>query len=201
MPGPVVCVQAAVMSDSSVMAVVPMDVRARFNTALTTEWLPDKSVGDCLYRGSRDCMTPRTFHAACDWRGATLTLIRADEGEASYVFGGYASTPWSSERGYFGCIDAFLFSVTSPHADGSMVRFPLKPGQEGKAMYCHGNMGPTFGGGHDVCVCGGGVDKAFSALSFCNLGLSFEDVLGKGDTCFTGSRFFTPVDVEVYSVL
>ena len=113
------------MPDSTVMIVVPADIRARFNTVLSTEWLPGKSVGECLYRGSRDGMTARAFHGACDGKGATLTLIRADVGEAKYVFGGYTSTPWGSSGGYLRCENAFLFSVTSPHEGGSVTRFSL----------------------------------------------------------------------------
>ena len=71
------CVQFA---DSCVMGVVPIDIRARFNTVLVKEWLRWKRVGECLYRGSRDGMTPLAFHEACDGKGATLTLIRADVG-------------------------------------------------------------------------------------------------------------------------
>ena len=104
------------MTDSSVMGVVPADIRARFNTVLTTEWLPGKSVGDCLYRGSRDGMTARAFHEACDGKGTTLTLIRADEGGAKYVFGGYTGASWNSDGKLMECSDAFLFTVTSPHA-------------------------------------------------------------------------------------
>ena len=67
--------QTAIMGDSTTMAAVPADIRARFNHVVITEWLPGSMIGECLYRGSRDGMTASGFHRACDGKGATLTLI------------------------------------------------------------------------------------------------------------------------------
>ena len=104
------------------------------------------------------------------------------------------------------CGDAFLFSVTSPHAGGSVVRFPLKPEQERKAVYCDSGLGPTFGGGWDLTVhnSGGKPECVFNGSSDCGLGQSHascQDVLSQGDATFTGARCFTPVEVEVYAVV
>ena len=199
------------MADSSVMGVVPADIRARFNTVLTMEWLPGKSVGGCLYRGSRDGMTARAFHAACDGKGATLTLIRADVDGAQYVFGGYTSTPWDpnsedhdEDSEWLTCPDTFLFSVTSPHPGGSVTRFPLKPGYEGKAIRCYDGYGPAFGEatlvvrGHNATG-----HAVFNGTSYCSQGssyASFQDILRKGNHTFTGAYRFTPVEIEVYRV-
>ncbi|KAF9125118.1 hypothetical protein BGW39_007650, partial [Mortierella sp. 14UC] len=45
------------------------------------------------YRASRDGFDAQNFHLACDQRGPTLTVIRADNGT---IFGGYNSSSWSS---------------------------------------------------------------------------------------------------------
>ena len=197
------------MTDSTTMRAVPARIRARFNATLTTRWLRGRRIGARLYCGSVHGMTARAFHAACDGWGPTLTLIRADVGGAKYVFGGYTSAPWNSPASeeFVGCADAFLFSVTSPHRGGRMVRFPLQPRREGRAMYCHPGCGPTFGDGWDLVVyCGasGDPDASFDCSSYCGLSLaraSYQDVLCKGNGTFTGAHCFTPVDVEVYAVV
>ena len=46
-----------------------------------------------MYRGSRDGFTAATFHAQCDNKGATVTIIKAT---TNYIFGGYSTHPWNS---------------------------------------------------------------------------------------------------------
>ena len=74
------CVQAAALAGSVILGAIDPAIAARFGTVLTTDWLSGRIVGDRLYRGSVDGMTPAAFHEQCDEKGATLTLIRADEG-------------------------------------------------------------------------------------------------------------------------
>ncbi len=62
-----------------------------------------------LYRASSDGFTPQAFHATCDKKGPTLTLIRSDKGK---LFGGYTGLNWDSESGYLADAGAFLFSLS-----------------------------------------------------------------------------------------
>ena len=207
------------MTDSTVLSVVAPDIRARFITAIGTEWLSGRRrVGECLYRGSRDGMTPAAFHEHCNEKGGTLTLIRADVGEAKYVFGGYTSKSWTTIKWVPGlgfgsqsvaCADAFLFSVVGPYC--AVERFGLRAGEGAHAMYCDSEglprLGPCFGrlatGGSDLSVTRiGSLLGTFTEheTSQCNLGCSFVDGLGKGEKTFTGNRKFMPVEIEVYSV-
>ena len=203
------------MAGSTAMGVVPGDIRDRFNAALK-EWLPGARVKECLYRGSRDGMTPVAFHTRCDGKGATLTVIRADVGESKYVFGGYSRVPWMSppdNRGEFDTCsrgDAFLFSVVSPHPTGTVCLYPLKPGQE-KFAICHSAAcGPVFGRTHDLYLGTGGFPKGpYTSMSYCGIavpawsvtGTSYEDTIEKGVTSFTGAQHFVPVEVEVFLVV
>ena len=179
--------------------------------ALAAEWLPNKAVGECLYRGSRDGMTAVDFHRCCDDRGPTLTLIRASESGCVCVFGGYTSASWRSVRGFVSCEDAFLFSVTGPHRDCRVTRFPLRVGREGKAMYCDPARGPCFGLS-DLFLKTNNfvVTNPFDWMSNTWYFGSAEDgvyadTVGHGMRTFCGSTDdwgrFTPVDVEVHAVV
>ena len=203
--------QAAALAGSVTLCATDPTIAARFGTVLTTDWLAGRTVRDLLYRGSVDGMTAAAFHERCDGKGATLTLIRADEGGRVCVFGGYTSVSWRSpEDGgeWVSCSDAFLFSVTGPHC--TVVRFPIKAGKEKEAMYCDSGYGPCFGGdlavrsrsvkatapfgGTSRCVCFG--DPEYG---------EYSDTVGLGPATFTGTTDkegrFTPVDVEVYAVV
>ena len=211
-------VQAERLADSVVLAAIAdASVIARFGTVLTTEWLPGKAVGDCLYRGSVHGMTPGAFHARCDGKGPTLMLTRADKGGRVCVFGGYTSASWRSRVDEDGsprdewvpCGDAFLFSVVGPHC--SVVQFPLKPGMERKAMASSADWGPRFGVSDLVLKSSGGkATDPFDWTSNCEYfghreqGV-YTDTVGMGPRTFTGTTDeygrFTPTDVEVYAVV
>lgn len=65
-----------------------------------------------LYRASLHGNTAADFHANCDGKGATITLIKTAQG---CIFGGYKDIPWgaspvSSKRTRD---DSFLFSLVS----------------------------------------------------------------------------------------
>jgi hypothetical protein len=66
-----------------------------------------------LYRGSRDGFGAADFHAKCDDKGDTVTIVKSTEG---YIFGGYSDQSWKS-NGY-DCYKssscAFLFSIVNP---------------------------------------------------------------------------------------
>ena len=72
-----------------------------------------------LYQASRDGVEPTDFHAKCDGKGATVTLVKSTEG---FVFGGYSDKAWHSRNNYVTSSRAFLFSFGNPSGHA-----PVKP--------------------------------------------------------------------------
>ena len=61
-------------------------------------------------RGSIDGFSSQVFHEKCDDKGATLTVIKAND----RVFGGFTNLSWDSNSGNkTGDPNAFLFRVVN----------------------------------------------------------------------------------------
>jgi uncharacterized protein YjbI with pentapeptide repeats len=152
---------------------------------------------ELLYRASRDGFKARDFHRLCDNKGATVTVIRSNEG---YVFGGYADQSWNCSNDHVASSSALLFSLVRP-ASSVAVKLPLNGNANQTAMYCDSSCGPTFGygGGHDIAVW----DSANNFDSDTTLGYSYTlpDGIEDGTTFFTGARYFQASEVEVYRVV
>ncbi len=118
-----------------------------------------------LYRGSRDGFNAAAFHAKCDGRGATLTVIGSKKGN---VFGGYTSMPWASAGNHKQDASAYIFSLRGPRAPpGAPLRMNSKGGPY--QGVCHdGSYGPFFPGGNDLIVYND--MKAETGKSYSNLG-------------------------------
>ena len=96
-----------------------------------------------------------------------------------HTFGGYASAPWTSAaRSYTNAAGCFLFLVENPHNDAPTC-FECSNVQA--AMYCGSNKGPSFGGGHDLCL----YDGVDTARSYTNFPHSYTDTLGRASATFT----------------
>lgn len=172
---------------------------------LLTEWLPGRRYTQ-LYQGSRDGMTPRAFHAACDGKGPTLTLVRSEHG---HCFGGYAGVPWDSGLRWLwwkkphslACPQAFLFSVGIPSHRGPTL-FPSLPANGDEVVFCWGECGPSFNDGFMLRNHDAKADVPFDASSFCGIRADgmFADTLGLGAGTFTQSYNFMPEEVEVFLV-
>ena len=92
-----------------------------------------------IYRASRDGWRVKDFHAKCDAKGTTVTLIKCKSGR---VCGGFTRVPWSSPS-FTGCFkydpQAFVFSVD--------YRNRFAPKDSLQAVWHHHACGPNFGGG------------------------------------------------------
>ena len=66
-----------------------------------------------------------------------------------------------------------------------------------QAIYMGISYGPTFGGGHDICVAN---NAAHNAHSYTNFGHSFlaPSEVKEKVTVLTGTYHFTPDEVEVF---
>jgi hypothetical protein len=149
-----------------------------------------------LYRGSRDGFGATDFHAKCDNKGATVTILKSTEG---YIFGGYSDQSWQSHRydSYKSSSRAFLFSIVNP-AGLAPMKLPLTGEWNKYAVWCHLSYGPWFGIGYDICIHGKcNIEKK----SFSRLGGSYTLPPGQDrNTFLAGSDYFLVAEIEVFAV-
>ena len=65
-------------------------ILSKHQSSQIERWLLEDGVSgdlELLYRGSRDGWKASDFHAKCDNKGATITVIRSTDG---FIFGGFA---------------------------------------------------------------------------------------------------------------
>jgi hypothetical protein len=150
-----------------------------------------------LYRGSRDGFAASAFHSKCDRCSNTVTIIETTKG---YIFGGFTPLAWDSASG--NKVDSshrtFLFTVKNPHGNEARV-FPMKADAGSlRAIYCNSSYGPIFGDNSDICVrenCNANEDNHVS------LGGTFaNDTEIPGDQVFTGERYFTVKEIEIFAI-
>jgi hypothetical protein len=164
--------------------------------AVLKQWLVEKgrrvdSTVNLLYRSSVHGKAASTFHAQCDNKGPTITLVRCTGG---CIFGGFTPEPWQSRGNYARADNSFLFSLVNPRG-APPQKFDLIPGKGGAAIFDYRGCGPTFGGGADLSIS--------NHWNYCcaNLGDTYANPTGQGSNTFTGARHFTPAEVEVWRVV
>ncbi|KAG0055112.1 hypothetical protein BGZ90_005818 [Linnemannia elongata] len=140
------------------------------------------------YRATRDGFAAHNFHMACDQRGPTLTVVRADNGT---IFGGYNSSSWSSHPSgvYSTSRVNFLFTLKGP---GQVTRENMVFGVKGDgnaAAYNKADCGPTFGVGHDL----------YLASSSSTMPSSYNGP-GASTAALAGSLYFRVQEYEVFLV-
>lgn len=158
------------------------------------KWLGGSKKYALLFKASSDGHSAAAFHAKCDNKGPTVTLITCTEG---YVFGGYAAVSWSYAGNDAYIPDnsgqSFLFSLKSPRGE-QPARFNLKLNEY--ALRCHPSYSVMFGSGGDIYC------HSNKVSSFSSLGDAYDNPTGLvGNTVFTGKQDFTAQEVEVYQVL
>ena len=153
-----------------------------------------------LYRGSRDGFGADMFHAKCDGKLKTLTIVKSTNGN---IFGGYAAVDWTPV--YFSlCFkrdpNAFLFSLVNK--DNQPIK--LKCNRNGFAIFCNHYYSATFGGcSHDLCIAG----KAnVNQTSYSNLGhiyLHPKYAYGSAEakSFLAGSFKFQISEIEVFQLI
>ena len=146
-----------------------------------------------LYKATRDGFDANAFHNRCNNQGATITIIRSNNG---YLFGGYASVPWTSSGSYMADDKAFLFTLINPH-NIPPTKYILKPANIASAVYHHSSYGPTFGSGHDLNIC---ANSNSTNSSYTNFSHGYTDSTGQGNNTFTGNRNFLTADIEVFKL-
>ncbi|KAF9089005.1 hypothetical protein BGX23_006982 [Mortierella sp. AD031] len=147
------------------------------------------------YRATRDGFDACNFHMACDQRGPTLTVIRADNGA---IFGGYNSSSWSSHpSGVYSTSRAnFLFTLKGA---GQLTRentiYGIK-GDGNAAAYNKADFGPTFGVGHDLYLAS---NCDLTCQSSSTMPSSYNGP-GASTAALAGSLYFRVQEYEVFLV-
>ena len=151
---------------------------------------------ELLYRGTRDGDGSNIFHEKCNNQGPTIFLCKNEKGN---IFGGYSSISWTSNSSWHSSYDNFLCTLTNIHGTAP-TKFPITRNYE-NAIYDYSSYGPTFGGNHDIKI-----DNNYlnNNISYCNLGYSYTDSLGYGNSIFSGdvnSNNFNLKEMEVFKLL
>jgi len=145
-----------------------------------------------LFRASKDGFASTQFHAKCDNKGTTVTVIQST---MNHVFGGYTTLAWQASGGaYQQDPKAFIFLLRSTN---KMYKKPQKwtVKNVSNSVYHSSSYGPTFGGGFDFYLCSG-CDTTNSSYS--NAGNSYN--CPTDQTLLAGSYNFTVKEYEVYQI-
>ena len=159
------------------------------------EWTGGKNM-ELIFRGTRDGMSNKAFYDKCSNKGPTITLIKNEKGN---IFGGYSSISWILVQGDkdYSAPDSFIFTLTNIF-NIEPTKFPSKNDQH--EIRCYPNNGPMFGNGTDIGV--------YANISkdggWTGLGNTFPDILGKGNSIFTGdpnNNTFKIKEIEVFKLI
>ncbi|KAL9961791.1 hypothetical protein ACROYT_G030811 [Oculina patagonica] len=146
----------------------------------------------CWHANTDGWVAP-TFHANCDGKGPTVTIIKVSD----YIFGGYTDVSWYSSCSYSAASKAFLFSLynINGYAPVQLTQFD---NYANVAMYGCSSYGPTFGG-HDIYISDDAVNNNDSS-SHCGHSYSAPPGYSTHSNCpfFAGSYRFSPTDIEVF---
>ena len=151
-----------------------------------------------LYKGTCDGFIPDTFHAKCDNKGETWTIIQDVGG---YIFGGYTSVPWTSKGGNVIDPRAFIFTLVNPHGI-PRTKYKYIQRSDSAEQCSHQDKDkefPSFGGGFfpDILISSHPDSKYPSRLFFPDC---YCDTTGKGDRTFTQRSQFKSKEIEVWGL-
>ena len=158
------------------------------------EWTGYKHM-ELLYRGTRDGSESNVFHNKCDNQGPTLCLFKNEKGN---IFGAYASISWTSNSSYYSANGSFLFTLTNIHGIAP-TKYSNTQNYE-HAVYHDSSYGPTFGGNHDLYISSNCLNNTDS---YCSFGYSYPDIIGKGNSIFSGdvnTGSFKLKEIEVFKL-
>ena len=158
------------------------------------EWTGYKKM-ELLYRGTRDGSESKTFHNKCDNQGPTICLCENEKGN---IFGGYASISWDSSGENKSANGSFLFTLSNIY-DTPPTKYPNTQNYDW-AVYHGIKFGPIFGGNNDLRIADNFLNNK---KSYCILGYSYPDILGKGNSVFSGdvnTNYFRLKELEVFKL-
>ena len=147
------------------------------------------------YRATRDGFEASSFHAKCDNKPRTLTIIRAANG---YIFGGYTDVTWESTGRYKSDPNAFIFSLINAHSTPQLI--PVK-WDSAYTIKCDASNGPTFS--NDILISS---NSNKNNSSYSNLGNGFNFAIfssgcEQAQAFLAGSYKFQTSEIEVFQFL
>lgn len=142
-----------------------------------------------MYRASEHGFKTSDFHAKCDNKRETLTIIESSNGN---IFGGYTDVCWSSTPSYKFDSNAFLFSLINLHKKPEKIR--INKNYE-FAIYCDSDFGPAFGAGELVAT---KLNKNNMKEGFSNLHFSYLNSYPCESNFLAGSTEFEITNIEVF---
>jgi hypothetical protein len=148
--------------------------------------------GILLYRATTDGFEASAFHAKCDDKENTITIIKTN---GYYVFGGYTAAKWSSNFAeHIEDSKAFIFSL---RRKGISCNYKFNVRYAKYAIYVHPRRGPSFGI-NDLIIRnnsnthGGGSSKLGQ--------YDFHPDNGEPRSFLAGSSGFSTTEIEVYQI-
>ena len=136
------------------------------------------------------------FHAKCDNKGATITVIRSTDG---FMFGGFSDKPWTSSNKYCESDKAFLFFFKIPSNEVGPTKIRTKQNVCSGATYHISSYGPRFGGGLSELHIDS--DSNNNINSYSNLGITYEIPPVQTYTFLVGSNYFKVSEIEVFQII
>ncbi|XP_022808138.1 uncharacterized protein LOC111345126 [Stylophora pistillata] len=161
-----------------------------------TNWLkddigPNKVIGyKLLYRASRNGWAASHFHACCDNKGPTVTVVKS----GNNIFGGYTEHHWDgSNMGHRRAPNSYLFTLVNT-SGLPPTKLPLLAGKEDHAIVCNGSYGPLFGyNGQDLCIVNAPNSNNCSSNLTC-----YQCPSGQSTNSFLAGQNFGVSEMEVF---
>ncbi len=149
--------------------------------------------GILLYRATTDGFEASAFHAKCDHKENTITIIKTND---DYVFGGYTAAKWSSNfNEHIEDSKAFIFSL---RRRGISCNYKFNVRYAKYAIFVDPRRGPSFGI-KDILI----HDKSnIDAGSSTYLGHTYDNHpdTGHPSKCLEGIANFLTTEIEVYQI-
>jgi hypothetical protein len=154
--------------------------------------MTDTKDGLLLYRATTDGFEASAFHAKCDYKENTITIIKTN---ANYVFGGYTAAKWTSNDKAIIDPKTFIFSL---RRNGISCSHKIMLKYANYEIFGDKKCGPIFD--RDIVI----KDKSnINIGSYSNLGRSYhyppENVDKESFLAGSENKWLT-TEIEVYQI-
>ncbi len=158
---------------------------------------PIEQKWELIYKGSRDGFENSDFHAKCDGKLNTLTVIRTESGN---IFGGFTKKEWNSAGKSYADPWAFIFSLINK--DANPFKAVFSNNSNSHSIVCDADYGPAFGSNgkvvKDICI-----DYSNNNV-YCDFGYSYQHPdypkgSEKAKSILAGTERFNIGEIEIYT--
>jgi len=160
---------------------------------LLKSWIPNQYRFNfkLIYKSSIDGGAASDFHAKCDNKGPTITVIKCrfnGSNQDSFI-GGFIDKSWHSNSSYTQSQDAFVFSLTNKKKCSIILNHQY-------ATFGDPSYGPTFGGGYDIFIENNQLSGYVNPYSYVNS----KTIIDAPNYSGSGKAEFSIEDIEVFSL-